>query len=133
MGQRISVRPIVVDEHTAAWVAATVLTSAYIKSCGDLDLIRRCRCEYGSCGHCSAGDHSKCAHRSYRPGPGPETHVVGRRGSAYTPVWPATGPGCRWLCSCETCVEGTPSALRPVERRPGRRRPAAMPDQLAFF
>lgn len=102
----------------ADWIAKSVLTTAYVKSCGGPSLIRKCRCQYGVCGHCGSGEHDKCTTRvgfDGNPNPAPLTHLIGRTGSAYTAVWPAVGPSCRWYCPCTTC------AAKPAETKPERK------------
>ena len=92
----------------ADWVAEHVLTRTFVKSCGGVDLIRRCACQHGKCGHCASGEHRKCTTRvafKGEPPAQPHTHIVGRRGSALASAWPS-GTACRWVCSCTDCQAG---------------------------
>lgn len=107
--------PPVLDTETTTWISTNVLTRTYLKSCGGVKLIRSCQCEYGKCGHCGAGEHTKCAtwigFNGTPPG-SPLTHIVGRKGAALASIWP-TGKACRWICSCSTCRESRPVKPEP--------------------
>ncbi|MFC3385670.1 DUF6248 family natural product biosynthesis protein [Couchioplanes azureus] len=110
------------DDHTAQWIAEHVLTRTYLKSCGGIDLVRLCSCQYGRCGHCGMGNHGKCPTRvgvAGRPPADAHTHVVGRRGWAYQPVW-TTGTPCRWRCACTECATPRPTPAPPFPYRRAR-------------
>jgi hypothetical protein len=97
----------VMTRATADEIAKTVLTKAFVKSVGGLDLVRRCACQYGSCGHCGKGTHGSCTTRvgfRGKPTPEPLTYLLSRSGAALVPVLPAAGPSCRWFCPCSTCA-----------------------------
>ncbi|ROP29526.1 DUF6248 family natural product biosynthesis protein [Couchioplanes caeruleus] len=97
-------------------IAGRVLTKTYLKSCGGLDLVRMCACQYGRCGHCGMGQHDKCTTRvgfHNRPPLEAHTHIVGRRGSALAAVR-TTGTPCRWVCPCTACAQPEPAS----EQRP---------------
>jgi hypothetical protein len=65
-------------------------------------------CEHGPSGHCTKGDHEKCAHRWGGPQHGgvliPEGYVTDRRGMV-GPSLPAILPMHRWRCPCECHTE----------------------------
>lgn len=94
----------------ADWVAATVLTPAYLDSRGGLDLVRTCRCQYGHCGHCAAGRHNRCIHRRHDPVVLPQTYILARDGHVphlkldsgrWVPAEVQTvGRPCVWRCPC---------------------------------
>ncbi len=100
--------PTTMPAEHADWVATEVLTRTYLNSCGGVELVRMCRCQYGRCGHCGIGRHRSCATRvgwSGNPPAGPHTHIVDRNGAAVVEVW-TTGKACRWTCSCTKCAAG---------------------------
>ncbi len=114
--------------HQANWIAEQVLTRTYIKSCGGVELIRLCDCQYGPCGHCGQGNHAKCSTRRHPELSRlhPHTRVVGPTGAALTDVWTA-GAACRWVCPCNDPAHSTPvadeSPTPAVRRTPGGLRP----------
>jgi Family of unknown function (DUF6248) len=102
---------VTIPESDAEWIATKVLTRTYLRSCGGVKLVRLCRCQYGRCGHCGDGRHSKCTTRigfGGNPPAGPHTHLVDRRGGAIAGVW-TTGKPCRWVCSCDACAQAQPA------------------------
>jgi hypothetical protein len=100
---------------TAEWIAANVLTAAYIDSCGGLGLIRMCACQYGPCGWCSSFDkHDRCHTKQVAPMAGPDTYVQACSGTALAAVW-RSGTSCRWVCPC-VCPEAEPKPSRPVAK-----------------
>jgi hypothetical protein len=111
---------------TADLIAKKVLTKTYVKSGGGLDLVRMCSCQYGPCGHCSAGSHHKCTTRvgfGGKPPAGPDTYLQNRRGLVVASVW-RSGKGCRWMCPCSTCADTTtvPDKKMTVTAAPKRAR-----------
>lgn len=99
-----------IPNERADWIAEHVLTGRYLTSCGGLDLVRMCACQYGRCGYCGLGQHRKCVTRVVwggKPPARPSTYVVGRNGAALTAVW-SSGTACRWTCSCTDCAIETP-------------------------
>lgn len=117
-----------ISADVADWIADNVLPRHYVKSCGGLDLIRCCECQYGPCGWCQQlGKHERCTTRFGFPGQGPAsplTHLVLRSGSTRGTlgVWPVGTP-CRWRCPCD-CPPPVPVKL---EARPD------VPTQLSLF
>uniref|UniRef100_UPI003F494A1D DUF6248 family natural product biosynthesis protein n=1 Tax=Actinoplanes sp. CA-084688 TaxID=3239901 RepID=UPI003F494A1D len=100
-----------IPAEAAAWIAATVLTRRYLDSCGGLDLVRLCCCQYGRCGHCSLGRHDQCTTRNGhagRPPASPATHLLARAGHVVAEVW-ATGTPCAWRCPCGDCPTRIPA------------------------
>ncbi|GAA2696422.1 DUF6248 family natural product biosynthesis protein [Actinoplanes palleronii] len=99
-------------EDAADWIYREVLTQTYRRSVGaeargkgqdDLQLgpaaVRRCRCQYGRCGHCGTDRHEQCTTHVHGARRGGETYVVGRTGGALAEVW-LSGKACAWRCSC---------------------------------
>lgn len=85
--------------HELDWVRTNVLPAYMLDEVFYRAHIETCRCRWGSCGHCAADRHERCAVRGMRPRPGPETYLVDRTGGALMPVW-RTGRPCAWTCSC---------------------------------
>lgn len=116
--------------EAADWVYEVVLTQTYRRAVGaegrgneDLQLgpaaVRTCHCQWGPCGHCSAGRVDRCAHRTIPdwPRPSPATHIVTRAGGARTDVW-LSGTPCRWRCPGPP--GGEQAQLFSAARRPPR-------------
>jgi hypothetical protein len=92
--------PPVMDETAAAWVRQHVLCDWSDDAAA---LLHVCPCQYGPCGHCTAGRHDQCAHRT--PGysdtrRSPLTYLLSRRRFVLAEVWPADGRCCTWRCPC---------------------------------
>jgi hypothetical protein len=117
-----------VPAEQADWIAKHVLTHRYLKSCGGINLVRLCSCQYGPCGHCSKGTHASCSTRRHPElsRPRSHTHVVSRDGAALTEVW-TVGGSCRWVCPCRDPAHSAPPADQAssaaVQRAPGGLRP----------
>ncbi len=104
----------------ADWIAATALTPRYLASCGGIELVRLCSCQFGACGWCAQlGQHDRCQRG---PVVGVHTRLVARDGAALTQIW-TSGTPCAWRCPCDCPTpEPVPLAL-----------PADAPTQLALF
>jgi hypothetical protein len=96
-----------------------VLPPAYLANTAPVNV---CRCQWGPSGTCRSGRHDRCQRTvgwERHGSPGPETHIVSRRGwVALTPVWRA-GRACRWLCPC-WCHEQVQALFPAPPGRPGR-------------
>lgn len=117
-------RPEPMTEAAADWVYDVVLTRRYKESVGaimwtgagkgrrdegrGIAMVRTCQCGYGLCGRCSDGTPEKCSHLTWRPGAGPETHIVNQRGYAVAEAW-LSGKPCLWMCP----TAATPPTLAP--------------------
>lgn len=100
----------------ADWVYDRVLTRRYKESTNAIDwvgarenrrdegkgaaFLRVCSCQYGPCGHCSAGRHDRCSHRERQPAPACTTYLQNSAGLAIAEVW-RSGKPCAWLCTCD--------------------------------
>ncbi|GAA1714757.1 DUF6248 family natural product biosynthesis protein [Brachybacterium phenoliresistens] len=82
-------------------------------------VLLRCPCTWGSCGHCTNGDHDQCAWVRTPAGPnGTETfrrdrtttHIVNRKGFAVANVYVTSGTH-EWHCRCDRDGHGQPVQL----------------------
>jgi Family of unknown function (DUF6248) len=112
----------VMTKATADAIAKTVLPASYVKDHGGIELVRRCPCQYGICGHCAAGDHTKCTIRVGFDGKPPvfeHTHLIGSTGNTLDAV-NLTGIPCRATCPCTTCAAKSSPPKAVAYRRAGK-------------